>query len=214
MVYRMHNQYSFKAVVTVLLAVVVLLNYWLSTDTDKTIMSSSGGHESNQLKQSLAQIGKKTVTTTTLKSINNTMEWIEQCKPEKVSFKPHVNVISNSMKTKDFKCVNLARLHPEVKICIHDVKEDKWVSYSIANGGFWETNNVLLFGRLLTSDPELHVIDIGANIGQYSLIAAHLGRKVLAVEARLLHVACSHDTTLSPVKWLPRQGHAGTQCCF
>ena len=42
--------------------------------------------------------------------------------------------------------------------------------------------------KLLSLNKDMHVIDLGANIGQYSLLAAHAGRKVLSVEARLLHI--------------------------
>ena len=77
-------------------------------------------------------------------------------------------------------------------ICIHPVQKDIYVSKSIKIGGIWEGHVLQVFQALLQTDPSLAVIDIGANIGQYSLLGATMGRKVVAVEARLLHVQMIH----------------------
>jgi len=48
--------------------------------------------------------------------------------------------------------------------------------------GLWEPHIVRLYQNLLFQNPDLGVIDIGAHIGQYSLLAASMRRPVVAVE--------------------------------
>ncbi len=104
-----------------------------------------------------------------------------------------LNVYDNSQPVADNStCVLLAKTL--AKICIFPVKSDTYVSKTIALGRYWEANIVNLFIALLNRDPQLHVIDIGANIGQYSLIGANLGRHVVAVDAKLKHVQMIHHS--------------------
>ena len=102
-----------------------------------------------------------------------------------------VNVYDKNNKVKDRgKCSPLASL--PIKICIHDVEHDRFVSGTISHGGFWDMQEVHLFRNILHQDPELNVIDIGANIGQFTLLAAYEGRKVVSVEAKLKHIEMIH----------------------
>jgi len=48
------------------------------------------------------------------------------------------------------------------------------VSNSINVGSYWESGEVTRFLRLLRADDRLQFIDIGANIGLYTLPAAHI----------------------------------------
>ena len=57
-----------------------------------------------------------------------------------------------------------------------------YISDNLESAGVWEEYIVAEVGDLLSRDPDLHLIDAGANIGVYSLYAAKLGRKVVAVE--------------------------------
>jgi FkbM family methyltransferase len=56
------------------------------------------------------------------------------------------------------------------------------ISAQLKKNGLWEPTNVRSFLRLLHEVPDLHVLDIGANIGLYTLLAAKMNRTVLAVE--------------------------------
>ena len=67
-------------------------------------------------------------------------------------------------------------------VCIHDPKFDKHISQQIKENGLWEPTNVRSFLTQLRELNDTDVIDIGANIGVYSLLAAKLGRNVIAVE--------------------------------
>jgi len=62
---------------------------------------------------------------------------------------------------------------------------DVHVSFHLRDAGIWEPHMLRHFQNVLYQDPQLGVYDIGANIGQYSLVAAAMGRKVVAVEPHL-----------------------------
>ena len=97
--------------------------------------------------------------------------------------------------TSNHDCTNRltqSGVSPPPVICIHDPKVDIYISASIKNQGVWEAASVALFVELLKLDPEMGVLDIGANIGQYSILATSLGHRVVAVEARLSHVKMIH----------------------
>ncbi|XP_064617242.1 uncharacterized protein LOC135481335 [Liolophura sinensis] len=81
-------------------------------------------------------------------------------------------------------CVPLrAAATPQVKICIYPPNEDAIISRSLLFNGTWDEDTLEDFKVALTSDSELGLIDIGANLGTYSLVAASMGRPVVAVEA-------------------------------
>ena len=202
----MHHPWFFRIALVGSNAVLMVMWAMHSVKTDKTLLQTSD-QEHNQVKQLNSNIlsNKLLNTFATTKLVQDTtrmqtvepipdnstldpQQWNKMCKPEQLSSRPHVNVINQSMETKNFTCVNLEKLQPTTKICIHDIKDDIHVSKQITAGRFWESRDVKFFQRVLQSDPDMHAIDIGANIGQYTLVAAHMGRKVLAVEARLLHI--------------------------
>jgi FkbM family methyltransferase len=68
------------------------------------------------------------------------------------------------------------------KICIHDPKLDKYISGQLKENGLWEPTNVRSFIRQLIETPEANVMDIGANIGLYTMIASKMNHSVIAVE--------------------------------
>ncbi|XP_013388827.1 uncharacterized protein LOC106157658 [Lingula anatina] len=67
-------------------------------------------------------------------------------------------------------------------ICIYPPKEDTIISASLADGNPFQKELLEPFIKLLRKDPTMHLIDIGANLGIWTLTAAKLGRKVIAVE--------------------------------
>ena len=69
-----------------------------------------------------------------------------------------------------------------IQVCLHPDPEDVHVSRQLREDGLWEPHIVRLFQNLLFQNPDLGVVDIGAHIGQYSLLAATMGRRVVAVE--------------------------------
>ena len=63
------------------------------------------------------------------------------------------------------------------------------------SGNVWEAGIVNIVTRCLRQDPAMGLFDIGANIGQYSLIAGKMGHQVVAVEALQRHVSMVHKST-------------------
>jgi FkbM family methyltransferase len=107
-------------------------------------------------------------------------------------FTEHLERSKNYVKVYDFKreklpnetfdCVPMARIVVQPSICIHDISRDMFVSKSIKNTGVWERLLVRLFMTILDLNPDLQVFDIGAQLGQFTLYAAKLGRTSVAVE--------------------------------
>jgi len=78
-------------------------------------------------------------------------------------------------------CVDLAT-SPTVVVCPYPDADDRHLSRPLRTHGVWEPHVVRLFQAALLNDKQLGVYDIGANVGQYSLLAAAMGRRVVAVE--------------------------------
>ena len=86
----------------------------------------------------------------------------------------------------DMKCLT-ARLavgghHPKLSLPICVYQFGGGVSNFFLRDVYWEAQQVAAVVRLLLADRRLQFVDIGANIGTYSLAAAHAGVRVVAVE--------------------------------
>ncbi|XP_062585454.1 uncharacterized protein LOC134247140 [Saccostrea cucullata] len=68
-------------------------------------------------------------------------------------------------------------------IFVYPTSIDKWVSGRIINEGKWEEHHIQRIHRILKSDPSMIFLDIGANVGAFSLTMAELGNPVIAVDA-------------------------------
>jgi len=66
-------------------------------------------------------------------------------------------------------------------VCVHEATTDIWVSKSFTVGGYWERPSVDRFIRLLRRYPDLEFVDLGANIGTFTLPVARITH-VVAVE--------------------------------
>ena len=89
-------------------------------------------------------------------------------------------------------------------LCVHDIQKDVHVSGSIWSNGIWEHGIVSEYMSYIVKYPDALVLDIGAQIGQYSLFAAKAGRKVITVEPfhdniLRLHKASTTDKTQSRI---------------
>ena len=81
----------------------------------------------------------------------------------------------------DFDCV-LTKTSPQVHVCLHELWRDIYISHDLKETGKWEVHILKELQEVLRADNELGLIDVGANIGFYSMIAAKMGHKVVAVE--------------------------------
>ena len=75
-------------------------------------------------------------------------------------------------------------MQPHFTICVHQTKEDKWISGGILKTGKWEPEISLVMKNVLEnhSNKDTLVLDVGANLGIHGLYAAKLGYRVWAVE--------------------------------
>ena len=94
----------------------------------------------------------------------------------------HVTVFDLSQDSSDPSQCYPLKVESSAVVCVYKDAEDRWVSQNLHLHGTFEPSIEAIFKQALKHDPELDVIDIGANLGLYSLIAAAMGRKVISVE--------------------------------
>lgn len=73
-------------------------------------------------------------------------------------------------------------------IFIHNPKDDIHVSNSIHKHGSWEGGYIELVLTFLRQDLDLQFLDLGANLGVYSMAVAKFGRKVVSVDALSINI--------------------------
>lgn len=81
----------------------------------------------------------------------------------------------------DSKCIR-TRTTPSTTVCLYPRKIDKYVSAQLEGSGQWESHVADEFQEALRRDSDAGALDIGGNIGYYTMLAASMGRKVVAVE--------------------------------
>ena len=89
---------------------------------------------------------------------------------------------SSQPETSDIKCVPAKVKNLTFPICLHESSHDIYISKAFEQKRYFEEWWVSLVLGWLEEDGRNGFIDIGANIGTYTLAAAHLGCKVVAVE--------------------------------
>ncbi|CAF1374685.1 unnamed protein product [Adineta steineri] len=98
----------------------------------------------------------------------------------------HVEIVDfNKPINGNFTCIKTKKLlnYFHSFVCLHQAQTDIYVSKSFQESlSIWEEHGVLRILQLLLRYPHLDFIDIGANIGTYTMYAAALGRFVLAIE--------------------------------
>jgi len=87
-----------------------------------------------------------------------------------------------------FRCVPAKTSGMTFPICVYEAAEDVWVSKSFIFGGYFERETVDRFIRLLHRNPDVDFVDLGANIGTFTLPAARVTH-VVAVEPYSLSMA-------------------------
>ncbi|CAL1532518.1 unnamed protein product [Lymnaea stagnalis] len=109
------------------------------------------------------------------------------------SLNPDVNIVPSKsqgqlvLQHKD--CIDMpGSIRQGLYICVHPVNDDKWVSGTLKAGNLWEANLVQEMLNAFKADPSLQLVDLGCNIGQFSLCAAAVGRHVLSVEMMMTNI--------------------------
>ena len=81
------------------------------------------------------------------------------------------------------KCVSLRTSKNTTSICIYDSVEDHFISAALQRSGQWEGGMVDSILNMLNKHPNAEFLDLGCNIGTYSLAAAAFGHHIIAVDA-------------------------------
>ncbi|ESP05590.1 hypothetical protein LOTGIDRAFT_152447 [Lottia gigantea] len=100
----------------------------------------------------------------------------------KTSFKPTKYTKLNSIR---FNHTCKARLKvggSDVAICVYGKKLDTMVSSHVIDHSTWEKKQLEIMGMILNQNKNMQVVDIGCNIGIYTLFASKMGRRVIAVD--------------------------------
>ena len=90
--------------------------------------------------------------------------------------------ICDGVKMEDFLEAKLNTMSGQTPIFVYPETKDKYVSHDIIHSGRWEHHLAVPMVSMLQTDPSLTFIDIGANIGAFTLEIAKLGRKTISVE--------------------------------
>ena len=96
----------------------------------------------------------------------------------------------------DYLCTQMV-ITPATTICLYPPSEDEYVSGAYYGGGVWEERLVRDLLAFLKTHPDCGLIDIGANIGTYTLPTAAMGHNVLVVEPNLENVRRIHKAVSS-----------------
>ena len=94
----------------------------------------------------------------------------------------NVQLVADSVKS--VRCVKL-NVGTSIPICTHDPRIDIFVSRSIVKKGAWEERLINIFMEALNKVKDIVVLDIGCNIGVYTLVAAKRGKRVVSIDANV-----------------------------
>ena len=79
--------------------------------------------------------------------------------------------------------MTLADGRVEYWLCLHHTREDIYVSLVLFDGKVFEPTKVAVYLQLLQGrTPPVTVLDLGANIGYFAVLAAALGHRTIAIE--------------------------------
>jgi FkbM family methyltransferase len=104
----------------------------------------------------------------------------------------HINPCENALQKDNCVTGNVAGL--SFPICTYTGQEDIFVSGLLQSGQYWESAMVVDVLQLLrNADPNSVLVDVGTNVGAYSLAAAHAGHRVISLEPN--HETMKHLAT-------------------
>ena len=91
-------------------------------------------------------------------------------------------------------CVPLHTLKGTTPICTYPADIDVYISAGLQRHGSWEGKRVKNLAQFFINHPELEFLDLGCNIGTYSLSLAHTGVNVTAIDALADNLKLLHES--------------------
>ena len=80
-----------------------------------------------------------------------------------------------------FNCIEV-KIQPSFNICIYDYKEDKYISNTIVEKGLYQPDNTKSFNYILNRCTDCIFVDLGCNLGYYSLLSSALAHKTVSYD--------------------------------
>ena len=80
-----------------------------------------------------------------------------------------------------FDCIEV-KIQPSFNICIYDYKEDKYVSNTIIDTGLYQPKLTQSFQYILKRCKDCIFLELGCNLGYYSLLASAMGHKTVSYD--------------------------------
>merc|ERR1719270_313550 len=93
-----------------------------------------------------------------------------------------LNIVTHTVVPRNSNfCVNVVHIE-NGKICVKNPKEDAKISKPFVDGYGWDVDASMRVQEVMRRHPGAVFLDIGSNIGSYTLPVANMGRKVVAVD--------------------------------
>jgi len=86
------------------------------------------------------------------------------------------------------RCVRFFSKRNDSVICVYRPHEDVWVSWEILKTGAWELDLLNMTRDFYLTEPNMQLLDVGCNIGVFTLTAAILGHNVVALDANKVNL--------------------------
>ena len=107
-----------------------------------------------------------------------TLIWYNQPKPPRPK---SAKDVTRALNEDDSICRKTLTARP-FNVCIYNDTEDIYISKSLSTSGIWEPDVTAFLTKIFKTSETLTFIDIGANVGYFSLLAASFGVNAIAVE--------------------------------
>ena len=112
--------------------------------------------------------------------------------PPVISDKPYV-LNYNEQIYPPVQCVPFSTVRGKIPICVHD-NPNEFITKKIRITSNWERRISQSVQNILINNPDFAIVDIGSNLGMFSLLAANLRKPSLAVEAMDINIKKFHQS--------------------
>lgn len=160
-------------IICVVLLIIILVLYKTADIKDK-FRKENTNPETNLIRDYVLQVDHIAAKKSTLprQQVNE--------RPNKVNIYKRTTL--NTREIGDMQKGSLKTFHGKTPIFVHSPRDDKMISAYVKDFGTWEEDLVNQTGEFLQRHQRSSFIDIGCNIGVYTLFAATMGVQVISVD--------------------------------
>lgn len=95
----------------------------------------------------------------------------------------YINIYNGSQMVNKSSCVPFKTWNGDTPICVYSKADDNMISAYVTDYGTWEPELLNITGEIILTNHRLKFVDLGCNIGTFTLFVAKLGRNVIALDA-------------------------------